>query len=468
MVDRALDTMAHGGLAVVPVGDAHRRFASVATSLANTSPAAGVMAALRHGCSTAIHLTGDSTGDGTGATQGDPEWFYLLGQRLGARYPGFNVVRTKWNDTNSNFDPPTVDQVGSDGETYVTFSGAAPGAQYQASAITGDLRVEFKIRLADYSNGIQAVCGQYKASGNKISWYCGFTNGGLPFLSWSTDGTSSMTTKAATTTAATADGAWGWFAIEHDVDNGASGNDVKFYTSSDGSAWTQLGNTVTTAGATSHYNSDAPYTIGSLDSSHGSPMSGDMAWIRIRNGLGVAGNSVVPPLPDLWDNTTSILGSDLVIHGSPTLLMVNGSQGAQTISYFDDTTRRPKLFAPKGQALVFLSVGHNDANPTTQSWITTYSTWVGHIQTLLPNVPICCVTQNPATSPRTVTDIQARSRRGVSLATWARSAAGVYVLDTYPAFTDTTLQVNPADGVHPLGPGSQRWCDYVYAALFDL
>lgn len=43
----------------------------------------------------------------------------------------------------------------------------------------------------------------------------------------------------------------GWVRVVLDVDNGASGNDVKFYTSTDGVTWTQLGSTVTTAGVTS-------------------------------------------------------------------------------------------------------------------------------------------------------------------------------------------------------------------------
>lgn len=453
---------------------ATRAFYGPPASPALYRAATGVTTSFNHGLSTVIQLTGDSTGDGSGVTPGDVEWFYLLGNRLGNKWPAYNVVRQQWNDTNSSYDTPYTVQSGPNGETYVHFTGTSSGAQYQAASITGDLRIEFRVRLANYANGSssQVVVAQYTSSGNQICFDCGFTSAGRPYFEWSTDGTTTgRISKTATATPSTANGAWCWIAVEHDVDNGASGNDVKFYTGSQNAStgvitWTQLGSTVTTSGVTSHFNSTGPYTIGSRDSSHALCMTGDIAQIRVRNALGSAGNSVVPWLPDLWDNTTAVTGDNAQILGSPTLLLVNGSQGGQNISYFDDSVRRPKLFSPKGQQLVLLSTGHNDDNPTSQTWITNYSTWVGHIQTLLPGVPIVCVTQDPAQSPaRATIDVQARSRRGAALATWAAAQAGLYCIDTYPAFTDPTNQIN-TDGVHPLGPGSQVWCDYVYKYLF--
>ena len=65
------------------------------------------------------------------------------------------------------------------------------------------------------------------------------------------------------------------------------------------------------------------------------------------------------------------------------------------------------------------------------------------------------------------TAINARARRGTTLAKWARSQTGVYTVDVLPAFTDPA--VVSSDGVHPTtgaGSGSQLWADTVFDALF--
>jgi len=57
--------------------------------------------------------------------------------------------------------------------------------------------------------------------------------------------------RASTAAVPGTDGADLWIRVTLDVDNGAGGHDVKFYTSTDGKTWSQLGATVTTAGTTS-------------------------------------------------------------------------------------------------------------------------------------------------------------------------------------------------------------------------
>jgi hypothetical protein len=61
------------------------------------------------------------------------------------------------------------------------------------------------------------------------------------------------------------DGQVGWIRFTLDVDNGASGYDVKFYTSPDGDTptWTQLGATVTGAGVKTLETGSALMTVGS-------------------------------------------------------------------------------------------------------------------------------------------------------------------------------------------------------------
>jgi len=101
---------------------------------------------------------------------------------------------------------------------------------------------------------------------------------------WSADGTAS---NSATSTAPTGvtDGTFKWIRATLDVDNGASGKTVTFYTSDNGTSWTQLGTAVTTAGTTSIYASALSVTIGN-DNNNANPLAGKVYRAQILNGIG--------------------------------------------------------------------------------------------------------------------------------------------------------------------------------------
>lgn len=435
------------------------RFNAASYSGIADSAAAGILTALNSGQTAVMQLVGDSTGDVS------TEWFGLLGQKIGTAYPNYNILWRPWNSGNQWYDMPTSLQAGPSGESRLTLSGS-PMLRYAAAAITGDIDVRGKIAPAQWAKGsIQTVASRYVSSGNQKCFYFGLTSSGLIVLSWSTDG-STMITKVSTasTTTVFSDASPGWIRATLDVDNGSAQNVVTFYTSSDGSTWNQLGNVVTTAGATSIFNSStAPYQTGALDTTAGSTFTGDLYWLEIRDGIG--GVSLVPPLPGTWDQASSATSNTIVAAGSPTILLVNGSEGGQNIAYFDDAARRPKLMSAHAQNLVLLSSNHNEGTYTTQTFVNAYATWVTNIKALLPNLPLVALTQNPAKSPTAQNGIEVRQRRALALMTYARSQAGVYGIDTYRAFTDVSTQVS-SDGIHPTAAGSQVWCNYVYQALF--
>jgi hypothetical protein len=83
-----------------------------------------------------------------------------------------------------------------------------------------------------------------------------------------------------------ADGATKWVRAVLDVDNGASGNDVIFYTSDDGTTWTQLGTTQTAAGITSIYSGTAPLEIGSIAVGTSGNARGKFFRAQVLNGIG--------------------------------------------------------------------------------------------------------------------------------------------------------------------------------------
>jgi hypothetical protein len=129
-------------------------------------------------------------------------------------------------------------------------------------SITGDIDIRCKVALDDWtpsaSNTLVAKLG---ASGQRSYELYVATTGKLGFI-WSTTGTG-VTTKESTVATGITDGTTKWVRATFDVDNGASGNDLIFYTSDDGITWTQLGATVTTAGATSIFDSTAVIEVGS-------------------------------------------------------------------------------------------------------------------------------------------------------------------------------------------------------------
>lgn len=111
------------------------------------------------------------------------------------------------------------------------------------------------------------------------------TNGKLRLV-WFTLGTNASAI-VADSTVATGFAAFSrnWVRATLDVDNGAVGYDVKFYTSPDGATWTQLGTTVTGVGTTVIFASTAPGGVGAQKSAGGFPLLGTVYSAQIYNGI---------------------------------------------------------------------------------------------------------------------------------------------------------------------------------------
>src|SRR6188768_177959 len=111
------------------------------------------------------------------------------------------------------------------------------------------------------------LASKYVISGSQRSWYFNISTTGRLNFGWSTDGTlANRVFKTSTTTIPTTNARLS-LRVTLDVNNGAAGNTVTFYTSTSGVSgpWTQLGSAVVTAGVTSIYNSTAPVEIGTAN-----------------------------------------------------------------------------------------------------------------------------------------------------------------------------------------------------------
>ena len=153
-----------------------------------------------------------------------------------------------------------------------------------AISVTGDIDLRWYGALEDWTPAAENFLISKAAGAGARSFFLEILNTtGKPNLAWTADGTTYIQ-KAATVAPTVSDGALLWIRATLDVDNGAAGNDVIFYTSTDGSNWTQLGTTVTTAGTTSVFDSTTQVEIGSLTS--GSlPVTGKIYRAQIYNGI---------------------------------------------------------------------------------------------------------------------------------------------------------------------------------------
>lgn len=145
--------------------------------------------------------------------------------------------------------------------------------------MTGDLDVRVWARADDWSFGFgQFVVGQYGAAGNQ-SWAFGLNNLGNLVLIASSDGTNNLGGQSSVVVPF-ANGSVQWIRVTLDVNNGAGGHAIRFYTSPDGVTWTQLGTTQTVAGTMTLFNSTADVSIGIV-----LPFVGDIRYVEVRNAI---------------------------------------------------------------------------------------------------------------------------------------------------------------------------------------
>ena len=149
-----------------------------------------------------------------------------------------------------------------------TFNISAPDSA--ALSTTGDIDLRFYGASTDWSRGTasQALLHKWLPGANlSYLWYMG-ASGSMTFLT-SSNGSTTAKTFNSSASVAFANGADGWVRVTLDVDDGAGNAVCKFWTSTDGSAWTQLGSTQTSAGTTSIFDGTATLQVGTQGTASG-------------------------------------------------------------------------------------------------------------------------------------------------------------------------------------------------------
>jgi hypothetical protein len=146
--------------------------------------------------------------------------------------------------------------------------------------ITGDIDLRCKVALDDWTPAAATALLAKRTSG-QFSYQFFVNTNGLLSLYWSTTG-SDQVTNFSTVAPTVADGGTIWVRATLSV---ASNYAVNYYTSTDGTSWTQLGTTVTGTGATSIFAGTAPLEVGSILAGTANIARGKFFRAQVLNGI---------------------------------------------------------------------------------------------------------------------------------------------------------------------------------------
>ncbi|MEU8821798.1 hypothetical protein [Actinoplanes sp. NPDC048796] len=191
--------------------------------------------------------------------------------------------------------PPIRIEKASDG--YLKLTGASDGnwaetPDHATLDIVGDLDlradldVEYGSRPPWASTAEIGVAGKYETAGNQRSWAFSIAANGMLMLYWSPDGTIGNRIFATSTAALPQPAARARIRAVLDVNNGAAGWTVRFYTAATmAGPWTQLGASVSGSGVTSVYAGTAPLTVGDVPAIDMRWSAGRVHAFQLRNGI---------------------------------------------------------------------------------------------------------------------------------------------------------------------------------------
>ncbi len=183
------------------------------------------------------------------------------------------------------------------GESYLTMTSTETDGASTADAavldVTGDIDLRIEVTLESWRHS-QDLAGKYSTSGSNRSWaFLVNDDGTLTFL-WSPDGTLGARISIASTVVVPITSGRLAVRVTLDVNNGAAGNTVTFYTSDTISgSWTILGAAVVTAGTTSIVNSNADIELGQTLNLASDAIFGKIHAFEMYNGI--AGTLVANP-----------------------------------------------------------------------------------------------------------------------------------------------------------------------------
>ncbi|AGO47586.1 structural protein [Cellulophaga phage phi17:2_18] len=418
---------------------------------------------------TIIQLIGDSTGNA------ENEWFVSGLMDYMQKYPDLQIVQTSWNiDNDSYADYKILRESASLPEPYTRLekaTGMYCSLDYENNNfdIDDDLEISIKFSIDDFSAGNEGVL--VSRFGSPRSWAIALNSSKIPYFWYSTDGSTlvgSAASTGATEPLPTLNGEVVYLKMTIDVDNGASGNDINwYYSTNDGATWIKLGNTITRSGTTTVFNGTSDIII----NGRGTP-PWDMNFYKLIVRNGINGEVIASPnaiLQQPRNNGLFIkkdMQGNIITCNSPvtqtrtganTLLIKNASSSGMSLVYSMDSDRFEKQNKNEPD-LLMISYSHNAGGDPNYS--VNYPLFIDNLKTKYQNLNIIPVTQNPKTGSNSVV-INAHKERLLLVGKIA-AEKNLMLLDAFKAFMDTgdlDTYVS-SDNTHPADPiGNKLWAD---------
>lgn len=213
-------------------------------------------------------------------------------------------------------------------------NGYAGTSDAAALSITGDIDVRFHGALNNWTNG-QTFVSKRNGFSSAVSYHFEIGFGNTLSLRWSADGTT-VIGPLSTQVLSIAAGATKHVRATLDVDNGSGGYTLNYYTSDDGSTWTQLGATIIGGATTSIFDGTQPLIVGSYAQGASNRMAGKVYSVQVRDGID--GTLVANPrfdqqntnlFTDAQGNVWSTSGSSAEMRG----IVLTSSNSGQRVSF---------------------------------------------------------------------------------------------------------------------------------------
>lgn len=155
--------------------------------------------------------------------------------------------------------------------------------------VTGDIDIRLDIEPTTWRPAaVTALARKYVSTGNQRAWAWHLNPAGTMTFYWSPDGTLASRVLVISAAVPSTPGRLA-VRVTVDVNNGAGGNTVTFYTAPTlGGSWTQLGSSFVGAGVTSVFGGTADVEVGRINPGGiaSDPLEGKVYAFQLRNGIG--------------------------------------------------------------------------------------------------------------------------------------------------------------------------------------
>ena len=232
--------------------------------------------------------------------------------------------------------------------------------------VTGDIDLRWYGYLDEWDSGnFEAFISKSSGASQRSYQFDRDSDGALRFV-WTENGSTFQTaTSSVDPDTIFSDGEAGWVRVTVDVDNGASDAEIKFYTSTDGITWSQLGSTQLVGATTSIHAGTAVLAVGANSAGTTDRIAGQTFEAQVYDGIDGALVADFRPSHDYVSGSTFVssrTGETWTING-------NASIVASTVPF-------------QGKRVYF----NGSAFALTQ-WLATFAATTGECTVIAPIVP---------------------------------------------------------------------------------